>query len=364
MKITDLPFILLLVGTSVFLGGCLDTIDLESPEGLEQALVIHGELILGAPSVANVSVSRLFDFTAQSRIPVSMRKVEVLDLDGNSVTLKETRPGEYTGEISATSGIDVKVGGEYFIRIEAIDGRVFESQSESMIQGDAIQGLWYEVTKEEIIGEFGDIDSVQKLQLYLSTTSIDPSTGEPTRLKWDVRRTYKITDSPIEPWVDPKVCYIDDNPQSDVQIADGVESGTQNIDSLQVLETVISSFYAEGAYLAVYQQAITPTTYGYWNEVRELRNRTGGMFEPVAGEIRTNMFNVNDRQDLVYGFFSCYIQDTARVYISPEGAGYPPKACPPFGGIVNLNGDCNVRVCCDCRDRPGSSVEKPSYWVE
>ncbi len=342
---------------------CLDTIDLDAPEGISEALVIQGELIKGDPSVANVNVTRLFDFTAQSRFGVSVFSVEVFDMDGNSVRLTEGRPGEYTVEIPSSSPLQVEVGHEYFIRVASRDGRTFESLPESIVQGDEIEDLWFEINQEEIIDEFGDVTLKDKLQLFISTTVLNPEDGSPTRLKWDVRRNYKITDSPIFPWEEEKVCYIDDNPQgNNLLIEDGTTRANDRIDSLQVFESVISSFYAEGAYLTVFQQAITQTTYEYWNEVEQLLNRTGGMFEPVAGEIRTNIFNIEDPTDLTYGYFSVYVQDTARIYISPDTVGNPMEACPPMGGVTNLNGDCNVRVCCDCLDALGSSIEKPGYW--
>lgn len=352
-----------LLTLGLFFIACLDTIDLESPAGVSQALVIQGELVKGDPSVAYVNVTRLFDFTAQSRFGVSVRSVEVWDMNGNSETLREGRPGEYVAEIPNTSALAVEVGEEYYIRVEARDGRIFESRPESILQGDQIEDLWFEVNEEEIIDEFGDVTFRDKLQLFISTTVLNPEDGMPTRLKWDVRRNYKITDSPIRIWEEEKVCYIDDNPQgNNVLVMDGTSRTNSRIDSLQLFESVINSFYAEGAYMNVYQQAISLTTYQYWEEVEQLLNRTGGMFEPVAGEIRTNIFNVDDPTDLTYGFFSAYVQDTARIYISPESVGNPMEACPPIGGVVNLNGDCNVRVCCDCLDAIGSSIDKPNYW--
>ena len=345
---------------------CLDEITLPAPEGVEQALVIQGFIRKDDTSLVSITVTRLFDFTASTARPVNVKLAEVIDDEGNVLNLPEAALGLYqTQVVEGDPDFRVEIGKSYQLHVEARDGREYFTNFEPLLEVPKIESARVEVFEETVIDDEGNSSVKEKLRLLVNTSTSIPGQTEPSRLKWDVRRVYKVTDTPILPTDSSKVCYITDEIiNSEIPVLDGTERTTGLVTDFQIYDSNISSIYGEGTYLNLFQQGISTGAYQYWNEVSLLTNRTGNMFEPPAGQISTNLYNPNDPDDLVFGYFYCYAQDTMRVFISPAEVGSPAPQCPPPGGLLTEDGRCAVTVCCDCLDAPLSTTTKPEYWTE
>ena len=359
-----------IISTAVILAigqySCLDQIDLPAPPGVEDALVIQGSIIKSTPSVIFVLVSELFDFTSNTLKPVNVRLVEVMDENGVILKIPEAGLGRYRIEIpDGSPDFSVEFGKSYQLHVVTRDGREYFTNYEPLYELPVPDSLSMEVFEATVVAADGSLSTKDKVRVQVYTSTDIPGMEDRARLKWDVERTYRVTDSPPGLFDPIKVCYLTENVVgANLQVVDGNDRTTDRVDEFTVYESTITSAFGEGMYVNVYQQSISAGAFEYWRQVKLLIERSGNMFEPPAGRISTNLTNPNDPDDDIFGYFYCYTQDTIRLYIDPEDVMSPPPSCPPPGGVLNEAGDCAVAVCCDCLSHLRSTLAKPEYWTE
>lgn len=348
--------------------GCLEQIDLKVDPEFQDNIVIQGSLIQGTPSVVNVRVTKLFDFTSNGREAVTVRYVRLSDSEGNEVELElGGEVGDYQLTIPANDPrMTIAAGNEYQIEVATFDGRVFQSEPETLIPVPAAQELTARRTTVESIRDDGTIDEDEFIE-FLITTPTDNGVEEPTFLRWVTERTFRTTDEGLtEPPSDPKTCYVTESTLvNNVPSASGQRFAGQ-INDLAILQERLDARFAEGYYISVFQQSLTRGAFNYWSGVGQLINREGTIFEPPVGKLVSNMQNIENPEDEVFGYFYAAQQDTIRLYVSPEFADTPSVRCPVIFQTVDPNFDyCeSVPLCCNCLSADRSQLERPEFWVE
>lgn len=355
----------LAAGILVTGASCLDQINLPAPAGTVDALVIQGRLLYGEPSVVRVQVNRLFDFTAGTTLPVNVSLVEIEDDAGVVLRVPEVGLGVYSITLpNGTPQMDVAFGKSYRLRVISRDGREYLTNFEPLHAVPEPESIELDTIQIDIVNAIGEFDKEDRFRFSINTPITEPGTGEKSYLKWDVERTYKITDTPILPTTPEKVCYITENVVgTQLKVINGSDFNSDAISVFPLVESAITFVYSEGLYLTVYQQSLSATAFEYWDQITQLVERSGNMFESPAGKIVSNFTNVDDPADEVYGYFYASAQDTVRLYVDPEVLALPP-ACPPPGGLIAEDGSCAAPICCNCLSVPGSSTTKPYFWTE
>jgi len=354
--------VVLVIGTSV---SCLDQINLPAPAGTIDALVIQGKLLYGEPSVLRVQVNRLFDFTAGTTLPVNVSLVEVEDDEGVVLRVPEVGLGVYAVTLpSGMPQMDVAFGKSYRLHVVARDGREYVTSFETLYDVPVPESVHLDTIQVDIVNAIGQFVKDDLFLFSISTPIIGPSTGEKSYLKWDIERTYKITDTPISPAIPSKTCYVTENVVgTQLKVVNGNDFNTDFIEEFPLVQSSITFVYAEGLYLNVLQQSLSPGAFEYWNQITQLVERSGNMFESPAGKIVSNFENTSDPTDEVYGYFYATTQDTIRFYVDPTTLGLP-LACPPPGGLIAEDGSCAAPICCNCLSVSRSTTTKPNYWTE
>ena len=359
MKYKFIVFLLLAFGLS---NGCLDPIDLEVPAKERETLVIQAKLSKGSPSVVEVVVNRLFDFTASSRIPVTARSVELLDDDGNVVDLEATSTSSYIAVIDESNPMKIEFGKSYQIKVATFDSRVFVSDMEALLPTPDPDVLAFSTatTRNDSTGVDENI-----VQVLISTDlRAEVSSSLKSRMRWEVEVAYEADDAPIT-GEDPKTCWITTLADlNDIKTVDGEELGDDRIDNFLVAELTVNSNFAKGVYINVYQESLTESALEYWRQVGELVQRSGNMFEAPVGKLATNFRNANDGvADEIFGYFYVTDPKVIRVFVDPSDVGNPTPLCPWTGQVAPGRGCTIPQLCCDCSQVPNSSLVKPEYWV-
>lgn len=345
-------YVLLIFVITVF-GACLDEIDLEAPRGLAQSLVIQGKLMKGNPSVVTLSITTVFNFSSIISNTVNAKEVKIIDDQGNALRLEESGPGIYRLEIPFDHPeFKVETGRSYRINISTFDNREFASAFETLnpvlSNGQLDAKL---VQREIVINE--DILSRPAVEFSVESNFINDA-QEKARVLWEVERTYKVTDD------SGYLCYVTEPlGATDVVVFDGNEvSGGEVI--LPIYEEFVGSQMSEGYYLTAYQQSLSEGAYNYFKQVTQLISQSGNMFESPVGKIISNIQNVNNPDEDVFGYFYATEFNAIRVYVDPTEVGNPRTLCPivrPPGGS-----ECPEPLCCHCPSSKGSTLAKPLFW--
>ncbi|GAB5553739.1 MAG: hypothetical protein Sapg2KO_33300 [Saprospiraceae bacterium] len=336
---------------------CLDQIDLEIPKGFDDALAIQGILVKSNPSYFELTVSRLFDFTPESADQVNVREVILTDEAGNSVEIERTGTGLYRTTFDENnSDIEIEIGKSYKINFRTFDDRSFESTLEPLVAAPKIDTITYETINKQFVFTDG-ITTFQDsaVQYNLNTSLQDPTTGEKRSVLWNIFRVYQLTD----PF---KTCYITQEIEvTDVKVFDGFGSSLPSLENYNLHQDRFSSFYAEAMYFEVIQSGLSEGAFRYWNETNQVLERDGNMFEAPAGKVFSNFYNINDPDELVFGYFYATTQDTARIYVAPEVVNNPNSICnpPPSTGPNEPPPQCG-----NCLILETSTTVKPDYWIE
>ncbi len=342
---------------------CLDPIDLEVPAKERETLVIQAKLSKGEPSIVEAVVNRLFDFTAASRMPVTVRSVELIDEDGNKIELEATSTINYIAVIEENDPrMTIDYGRSYQIRVSTFDNRVFISDMESLLPTPAPDNLTFS-TGTMVNDSTEILEDI--VRVFINTglrSSITPDVK--SRLRWEVEVAFEADDAPLD-GTEPKTCWITTLAElTDIKTVDGEELADESINDFLIAELPVNTNYAKGVYINVYQESLTESALTYWEQVGELVERSGNMFESPVGKLSTNFRNANEGVvDEIFGYFYATEQEVARVYIDPSAVGNPTPLCPWTGQVAPGRG-CNIpQLCCDCASIPNSTTIKPEYWI-
>ncbi len=353
-------FVLLVSSTA-----CLDEIGLDVPKGLEEGLVIRGELIKGEPSILQVRVSNIFNFDLKSLGLVLLDAVTLIDEKGNEMEIAQRESTLFQHIFQPSDPIQIEYFQKYKLRVSVEDGRVYESSLEELIplpEGET--ELKFEPSTIESLNDRGEILVRPALQFFANTPINRQNSDEKAQILFTANRTYQLTDSATVnfPDVYSKVCYITTNLDFDnLHVLDG-----KALESGQAIEFPLSKVsvdheFAEGYTYTVFRKSLNATAFEYWNNTKLSIERQGLLFEPVVGRVVSNFENLNDPKDnSVYGYFTAHDQDTTYLYVPPIFG--EERLCPLPPRRFSPECPTPYPICCDCSLQPGSTTRKPSFW--
>ena len=355
----------------IWMVGCLDKIDFERPDTIENGIAIQGRLIKGEPSVISVTIRKIFDFSETARL-INAREVILINENNQELDLMSNADGIYFLEIpSDNPNFDLDYGTSYKLKVNTFDNRTYESTLERLYPVPELEKLEVRKASIESVNAIGQLVSTEVLDFVVSTSLTPEGFSEKAQVLWELESVHKLTDSPnsyggfsCRPTLideEEKTCYITSSPVANYVVLDGTTFSGERVDEYSIFQSTFNTNFAEGYYLNVFQQSLSPTAYNYWAQVNSVVNRTGDIFEAPAGKVVTNFKNIENPDDEVYGYFYVTEQREGRVYVSPELANNPTRRCPavvPAGGTPPSD-------CCNCLSLTGrSTIQRPIWWVE
>ena len=100
----------------------------------------------------------------------------------------------------------------------------------------------------------------------------------------------------------------------------------------------------------------------FWESLKQLTEAEGTLFDLPPAKVRGNIFNVDDPEEVVLGFFEVAAVDTIRNFIIPslirpevDQQFFCPEPGFPFVGF-------RPSECCNCTQLPGASLERPDWF--
>ncbi len=334
---------------------CLDKIELKNQKFSSRVVILQGRLVQanGGASVTVSLTSTGILAGTELESHISGAKVTLVNEQGQAWHLTENLVTRlYSAKIPQNSAaFTLRTGHKYHVRAALNDGRVYESAPELLMPVPKLEKVIYKYVLKNVVDEKGFV-TPDTFVRYSVCTNLRTSADAPkANLKWEFHVWYKLTDHKN------KVCY-NYEPQTvdKVYIYNGSFLKQDRLDEHGVLDVFFEFKFAEGYYIKHVQEALSPGAYQYWEEVKKLAERNGNMFDPPPGTISTNIRNVNDPKDRVFGYFYATTQDTLPMFINPKEMGYPTLFCADPNSIS--------RICDDCLKQHFSTLVKPKFWPE
>lgn len=330
--------------------GCIDEIQLDIDSDIRY-LAVDG-MVTDSLQDQRISVyySAVLGFGSDNvKDPVTGATVRVVDGDGNAWDFEESQPGLY---VRRFRGIP---GQSYLLELRLPDGKDIRSRPARLPASPRLEAPTLQVTQSLSVSSTGRSIYEYKLSVGMNTDVGD--LPEKPYLRWRATGEYEFGED-YPGIMDRKICYIPHNIDfNKIKVFDTHTLADGRLFDEPFLQLKYDYRFAFQYCLSLYQFAISEAEYRYWEQVRDIVNIDGSLFDPPPGTVTGNLYNPADPNEVVLGYFSVAGVRFRREFLNAVTVGTPiqPRCSPaPFRP--------QYPECRDCRVIPFSSVERPPYW--
>jgi len=349
----------------LFTESCIDPINFQIEEDNSGQLVIMG-IITNQDGPYTVTVNRtsgFFDAVSELANRVNGAVITLTDSEGNVEVLQESSTGIYKTD---PGGIKGEIGRYYTLTVQTSDGEFYQSSQELLNPLPEIDCLFYEYEK---ITRLNEIDAeVDKHQLRFFIETTDP--GEQTNYyRWTWNGTYRIRTfpelvtttnafgatipAPLPCSEAPRCvccdCWVTEE-NNDLQIIDDeFFDGNKLSKQLVGIQPVNGFIFLSKFHLEVFQYSLSEGAFNFWKLIKDQKESQGTLFETPPAKIPSNLININDPDELVWGYFEASAVESRSFFI--QRSEIPQEALIQFDTVRQ-----------DCRQFKGSTNQKPPFW--
>jgi hypothetical protein len=363
-------FILILILIITLPEGCIDSYHPDIDDN-QQSVVIDGTLT-DKEGYHYIRVSRSVPYNTPRNVPLEGCSVEIIDNAENIIHFYESEPGLYEQWIDQEY---LKTGKQYKLRITSSDA-IYESKYETMLPCPPIQNVYYEIKEKET----ADPDyTIYGIQFFTDLVVPD---GYAKNYRWELEETWEYhaeyliwiiydgwdyhypwrTDTLFYCWSTESIHEI-----YTVTINHITEDSLSRI-PLRYVSNETDRLKVKYS-LLIKQYSINDTAYEYWNKLKKQSQETGGLYETQPQQIRGNISNINDDNEIVLGFFNVSGLSEKRIFVSERFNFFPTTyecvpslTCDPaLPKYITYGGICAARKCFDCT-LSGGTIYKPEFW--
>jgi Domain of unknown function (DUF4249) len=331
------------------LSSCIDEIKLDIDTD-QQRLVVDG-LIADSLQVYTIKVnySAIIGVgTDDLKTPVTGASVQVLDNEGGVFDFEETSPGTYTKLMQGD------MGKAYHVEVKTADGKTILSRPTVLKKAPKLLTPTFKVIEEVTISQTGRNIYNNKLTMEMNTDI--SGMAERPFLRWRATGEFEFGED-YPGIIDRKICYIKNNIDfNNIKIFDTHELAGNLLTNEPFLTTKYDYRFFYTYCFHSFQYAISEDEYNYWQSVRSIVNIDGSLFDPPPGTVTGNLYNPDNADDQVLGYFSVAGVSYNREFVTSTELGV---ATQPRCGPWPPN---QPDECFDCLRLPLSSTTRPSYW--
>lgn len=339
----------------LLLSSCVEIIDFGVPRQGGQ-LVVDGRITDG-PGPYELRLSRTADIERLS-IPENGATIMITDDLGRTETYEERGDGQYILLGHTVSG---EVGRTYFLQINTADGRRYETQRETIPPLPAQQqDLYFDFELIEELNAFGNIISFPVVNAYVDV-EISPESGQELFLHWSVEEVYLLspTDFPDPFGAIPPPCYVHDLPAfNNHQLLQVRPGQRQAITGLKVASQILDHRFDEKHYFNVTLLSSSEAAFNYWDKIQQTVNNVGTIFDTPPAPIPGNVFNPDDPEEEVLGYFEAVSTDIIRRFLVRGDTPLNTRMDCPYRPFQNQYPE----RCLNCLSVRNSTYERPDYF--
>jgi hypothetical protein len=345
-------------------------------------LVVDGFMNTSKNSVT-VKLSRTIGLAVGKSLPDELNAIVSVESDGgDNFVLKEEENGNY----SSNKIIAVEVN-KYRLHILTRDGKEYYSKFMTLKSSPSLDNVIWKGSPEGVM-------------IYVNAH--DP-TNQTHYYKWVYTETWEYTSTflsffkmeggaPVfrKPEEYIYTCYKSAR-ESEILIASTLRLNTDVVSDFLIAKLAPGTQKLSHRYsILVEQRALDEEAYNYWQLLEKTTENLGGLFDPLPSQVTGNIYNENDPNEPVLGYFSGGNVDEKRIFIAfselPDGLKFyvsPVTGCAldvlPAQGIASSIGSkvlvdgsgqpvitqytVSTPDCVDCRVMGGSTT-KPDFWPQ
>lgn len=352
----------------------------------ENLLVIEGGITNDLPPY-EIRLSKSAALDSIKYIPLTGCMVAIECSDGQTEFLVESEDGFYT---SSPFGMKGENGKKYRIKIITRDNKNYESDFQLLRESVGIDTVTAEIS---IKNGNGYDHPLQGYQFYVNT---EKAVADTNYILWRMESTFHYQSEYYIHWyyngrlndfhpLDSLYnCWTTYNVK-DIYTFSSFKMGGNNLQKfpLNFVSTEDRKLTIRYS-LLVKQFTIGSKAFEFWDALREQNAEQGNLYSRQPYQIRGNVYNVNDAEEPVLGYFTVAGIDTKRIFVDRPDIDFYYSKCSINDGnykaysdiywtdpssypvyVILFGGKRAVpgQDCADCRER-GGSIVKPDFWEE
>ncbi len=287
--------------------------------GYNSLLVVEG-MVSDEGQQAFIRLTRTFQSVDSVPATVENAKVYITDENETMTYLHSSGMGNYT----AASGFKGEAGKVYTLHIETAEGRKYVSDPCIMYPVPEIDSVYFDKYEgiDQTAANIGD-----GIMIYLDS---DETNEEQTALRWEFEETWKFKlPSPIlfdyiseEEIIQHNNIreYCWKNSRSGNILTGILLPGRQSIRKmpLNFISSERSDRLTVQYSILVKQYSISPQEYNFWENMRQVSETAGGIYDTQPYSVTGNIHNVDDPSDRVLGYFTVSSVREKRIFIMAD----------------------------------------------
>ncbi|MCA6075239.1 DUF4249 domain-containing protein [Fulvivirga sedimenti] len=254
-------------------------------------------------------------------------------------------------------------GRSYVLRIRTAGGDFYESVPEEIPLHQAQSDIYVNFARIEVnTGSFNAVITKDVMQVSAETFLEDPS--KQYYVRYTPIQTFRFdpTNFPDIFNTIPPACFVNRRiqPENLVLFNSNGFQGTAVPRQFIAQNEIDYAFIAKNV-ITLETHSMTPQAYDYWRKIRILLNNNGSIFDTPPAAVKGNIFNINDPDEQVLGYFEATNKSISRVTAWRGDFPYPVPDDPCIY-IPGQDEEKYLRECIDCRILEGSTFNQPSFY--
>jgi len=362
---------------------CVDPISFDTDTVAIFPIVVEGS-ISDDPGPYEVRVSKAFDLETQkaTRERARVKRLNISDNVGNSEDLQEIELGVYRTNAEGIQGV---VGRAYTLRVELLDGRVYETIPDTMKVTGSVSKIEHEVV------EYTNLNGVPEYGFDIFFDS-QANENKEFRFMWKLVMTYEVSSNPEEHYspcfrddcVDPTNCFcpepllcsgfIFNDTTRQLEYVGPCEcchcwlelrNDLPVMSEGQLTQNGIFTKVKAGrlpitaqtmqykTHVEVQQYSLSQVAYDFWNSITAQKQAISSLFQPLSGKITGNFVQLAGTPTPIEGIFYTASVSRNSIYITADDV--------PDVKMIKLSAD-SVFSRSSCLDFPGATNRRPTFW--
>ena len=351
------------------LSACVDRLNMEVGAGASP-VVVEG-YISDQPGPYRIEISKAIEIDSKLEVKnrISVRRLSISDNLGTTEDLTEIEQGIYQ---TKTNGIRGEVGKAYTMRVELLDGRIYESIPDTIRASSGMKDTYFNFTEQVVddASQYGfdvffdsyidDNKDYYYLWKMIGTYQIDTtpelhveSCGEATCPRPRPCSGFVLEGNALRQIAPCECCTcwvtLDESLPvlSDKQFVSG---GT--FDKVKIGYVPLDSWiFMHRVHVRVNQLRLSRQAFAFWKAVMAQKSATTSLFQPISGRIPSNFKQVGGKQGTIEGIFYAVGIDYKTVFIN--------RLDVPNQGLLK---DPELKFNENCVNYGNATTVQPSFW--
>ncbi len=345
--------------TWVLLIGCVDPYDYPFEEKTNY-LVVEGR-ITTEPGPHAVTLTTTRNIKNEENAFKLREQNATVTISTSSGRVEKLAERDSSGIYYTSADFRGQVGETYRLNFVLENGLSYESDEVELLPMPPIDSISISYGSKKYISQENSV--IERTGFYTKAFVRDPPEAENSYLiDWDY--TYKIFTHPELATVfgrtcscfvpAPKdccsVCWVEEVTPDFAIANDQLTNGSSIAQYDLFFLPVVGIMLYEKIYIEVSIKSLTKDAYLFWKSIYDARYSQGGLFDATPNTIAANVHNVNEKDELVLGYF--YAADVKKIsrFIYPTDF---PERIDSDTGFTDT-----------CLLYPNTSSEEPDYWNE